>query len=239
MSDANEPNALTDLVMQLQREVSGLRNEVTRLNDINAVRNLHFKYGYFIDQCRYDETVDLFADDGEVLFLNGIYRGKAGIRRLYCGWFREMFTRGVNGPIEGFLLDHFLSQDIVDISEDGNTAWVRARCIMQAGYHESVEVLAPAMPRSCWEGGIHENTYVKDQGVWKIKTLNYNMLWQADYDKGWGHSSVHLMPLEKTYPEDPNGPDELKGEIPPTWPQTRHVPYHYQHPVNGQPIPYK
>ena len=65
MSDANEPNALTDLVMQLQREVSGLRNEVTRLNDINAVRNLHFKYGYFIDQCRYDETVDLFGADAD------------------------------------------------------------------------------------------------------------------------------------------------------------------------------
>ncbi|MEJ2086922.1 MAG: hypothetical protein P8Y69_00235 [Gammaproteobacteria bacterium] len=56
--------------------------------------------------------------------------------------------------------------------------------------------------------------------------------------KGWGASSVHLQPLEKTFPEDPNSPDELKAEIPPVWPKTRHVPYHYRHPVNGRPIPY-
>jgi hypothetical protein len=47
------------------------------------------------------------------------------------------------------------------------------------------------MPDQCWEAGIHENTYVKDGGVWKIRQLNYNMLWQAGYEEGWAHSSVH------------------------------------------------
>lgn len=231
-------DALAAQLAELQQEVSGLRKAVSRHDDIQAVRKLHFTYGYLIDHCRYDETVDLFADDGEVYFLNGIYKGREGARRLYCGWFREMFTRGVNGPIEGFLLDHFLAQDIVDISEDGNTAWLRGRCIMQAGYHETVESLVPEMPRSCWEGGIHRNTYVKENGTWKIRTLDYNMLWQADYEKGWGHSYVHLQPLEKTFPEDPNGPDALRDYIPPVWPKTRNVDYHYNHPVNGKPIPY-
>ncbi len=235
MTDA----ATHDILKAMQAEIASLRKDMTQLQDIHAIRTLHFKYGYFIDQCRYDEAVDLFSEDGEVFFLNGIYKGKEGVRRLYCGWFREMFTRGVNGPIDGFLLDHFLSQDIVDVSDDGLTGWVRARCIMQAGYHESRENLVPEMPRSCWEGGIHSNTYVKEDGIWKIRTLDYNMLWQADYAKGWGASEVHLLPLEKTFPEDPNGPDELKGEIPPVWPKTRHVPYHYKHPVNGRDIPYE
>lgn len=231
--------SLEDTVKDLQKQVADMQREIVRINDMAEVRKLHHKYGYFIDQCRYDETVDLFDDtEGEVYFLNGVFKGKAGIRRLYCDWFRNMFTRGVNGPIKGFLLDHFLSQDIVDISDDGNTAWVRARCVMFAGYHETVENLVPEMPRSCWEGGIHENTYVKRDGVWKIKTLNYNMLWQADYAKGWGASDVHLLPLTKTFPEDPIGPDELRDTIPPTWPNTRHVPYHYKHPVNGRDVPY-
>lgn len=223
----------------LQKEVAALRRDMTRLEDIHAIRTLHFKYGYFIDQCRYDETVDLFAEDGEVYFLNGIYHGKAGIRRLYCDWFREMFTHGVNGPIDGFLLDHVLSQDIVTIADDGKTAWLRGRCVMYAGYHESRESLVPDMPRSCWEAGIHENVYVKEDGVWKIKLLDYNLLWQADYDKGWGRSEVHLKPLTKTFPEDPHGPDKFREVALPNWPQTRHVPYHFDHPVNGKPIPYK
>jgi hypothetical protein len=45
---------------------------------------------------------------------------------------------------------------------------------------------------------------------------------------------VHLTPMTKTYPEDPNGPDVLLGEPPKVWPHTRVVPFHYPHPVTGK-----
>ena len=114
----------------IRAELDALKREVRMLRDIHEVRTLHFKYGYYIDMCLYDEAVDLFADDGVVYFLNGIYRGKDSVARVYKGWFRDMFTQGVNGPVYGFLLDHFISQDIVDIAEDGTTAWGRFRCLM-------------------------------------------------------------------------------------------------------------
>lgn len=221
---------------ELRTELAALRKDVTQLQDIHAVRTLHFKYGYYIDMCLYDEANALFADDGIVYFLNGIYRGREGAGRLYGGWFREMFTQGVNGPVYGFLLDHFISQDIVTISDDGKTARGRFRCIMQAGSHESKEVKVRPMPDQCWEAGIHENVYSKgDDGVWRIKELNYNMLWQAEYGAGWAHSSVHLDPLTKTFPEDKFGPDELFDITPTFWPHTRVVPFHYPHPVTGEP----
>ncbi|MBC2777091.1 nuclear transport factor 2 family protein [Parasphingopyxis marina] len=224
-------------IEELRAEMQALRKDVTRLKDIHDVRTLHFKYGYYIDMMLYDEAVDLFADDGIVYFLNGIYRGRESVSRVYQQWFRDMFIgdRTHNGPIYGFLLDHFISQDIVDISEDGKTARGRFRCIMQAGSHDTKEKPVRPMPDQCWEGGIHENVYVKEGGVWKIKELNYNMLWQADYDKGWAHDSVHLPPIEKTYPEDPFGPDELFDYTPTFWPHTRVVPFHYPHPVTGEP----
>ncbi|MCL6479904.1 MAG: nuclear transport factor 2 family protein, partial [Peptococcaceae bacterium] len=75
---------------------------------------MHHKYGYYIDKCLYDEAVDLFTDDCEVRFLGGIFKGKAGARRLYCDRFRERFTNGKNGPVYGFLLEHLQMQDIVD-----------------------------------------------------------------------------------------------------------------------------
>jgi len=218
----------------LRAELDALKREVRMLRDVHEVRTLHFKYGYYIDMCLYDEAVELFAEDGVVHFLNGIYRGKESVARVYKGWFRDMFTRGVNGPVYGFLLDHFISQDVVDISEDGTTAWGRFRCLMQAGSHETKEPKVRPMPDQCWEGGIHENTYLKEGGIWKIKALNYNMLWQADYEQGWAHSRVHLAPLTRTYPEDPHGPDELFGEAPNFWPHTRVVPFHYPHPVTGE-----
>lgn len=218
----------------LAREIAELRKQVTRLEDIHAVRTLHFKYGYYIDMCLYDEAADLFAEDGEVRFLNGVYKGKAGVRRLYCEWFRNLFTRGQNGPVRGFLLDHLQLQDIVDISPDGKSAQARFRAVMMAGQHKSKEDRIEHFPEQCWEGGIYENLYVKDRGVWKIKRLNYNMLWQADYEPGWAKSGVHLPPITKTFPEDPHGPDELTSDVPKVWPETRVVPFHYAHPVTGK-----
>jgi hypothetical protein len=218
----------------LAREVAELRKQVTRLEDIHAVRTLHFKYGYYIDMCLYDEATDLFAEDGEVRFLNGVYKGKAGVRRLYCEWFRNLFTKGHNGPVRGFLLDHLQLQDIVDIAPDGNSAQGRFRAVMMAGQHESKKPRVEHFPEQCWEAGIYENLYVKENGVWKIKRLNYNMLWQADYEPGWAKSGVHLTPIDKTFPENPIGPDEILPITPKVWPETRVVPFHYAHPVTGK-----
>jgi hypothetical protein len=141
MSDDASLKDLKATVAAMQAEMARLKQDLAHQQDIESIRALHFKYGYFIDQCRYDEAVDLFAEDGIAYFHNGIYKGKEGVRRLYAGWFREMFTRGVNGPIEGFLLDHFMGQEIVDVAPDGLTGWLRGRCLMQAGYHCSVETL--------------------------------------------------------------------------------------------------
>jgi len=227
MTDSNALAALEERVIELGRRMA-------RLEDTHAVKCLQYKYGYYIDKCLYDEAVALFADTGEVRFLNGVYRGKSGIRRLYCNWFRKYFTGGVNGPLRGLLLDHLMLQDIVDVATDGLTAKGRFRCVLQAGCHESMSEPIPNFPRPFWEAGIYENTYVKEGADWKIKCLHYNMFWRADYHQGWANSVVHLTPIMRAYPEDPNGPDELLPEAPKTWPETGVVPFHYAHPVTGK-----
>jgi hypothetical protein len=39
-----------------------------------------------------------------------------------------------------------------------------------------------------------------------------------------------------TYPEDPDGPDELLADPPRLWPDTTTFPFHYRHPVTGQEV---
>ena len=128
-----------------------------------AIRKLQHLYGYFIDKCLYEETVDLFADNGVVRFFGGIWKGKEGVRRLYVGRFRKRFTDDYNGPVTGFLLEHPQMQDVVDVAPDRKTAKARFRCLMQAGRHA-----AHGGPRQWWEGGLYENEYVREDGVWKI-----------------------------------------------------------------------
>ncbi len=220
-------------VEQLEKEITTLRHEVGIQNDREEIRTLVFKYGYYLDKCLYDEVVDLFAENGTAVFLNGAFRGKESIRRLMCGWFREMFAQGHNGPVYGFILDHLLLQDIVTVAPDRMTAKGRFRCLMIASTHESRAVV-PGMPRNCWEAGIYEHSFVKEDGVWKIGDYNYGLLWQADEREGWSKGGVLLPPLTRLFPEDPNGPDELLASIPPAWPETRVVPFHYPHPVTGE-----
>ncbi|MGH8258232.1 MAG: nuclear transport factor 2 family protein, partial [Steroidobacteraceae bacterium] len=73
-----------DEVQALRAEVERLSREVGRLEDAQSVRRVQFAYGYYMDKGLYQQVVDLFADDGEVRFMGGIFRGKhRGVTRLY------------------------------------------------------------------------------------------------------------------------------------------------------------
>jgi SnoaL-like domain len=226
-----------DKVEALRAEVERLTRQVAAIEDAQAVRRVQFAYGYYMDKGLYQEVVDLFADDGEVRFMGGIFRGKhRGVRRLYIDRFRTTFTHGRNGPAYGFMLEHLQLQDIVDVAPDRKTAQGRFRAFMQAGSHTSKTDRVAALPQQWWEAGVYENTYVREDGVWKIKVLNYCLSWQADYEKGWAYSKPYEGPFfKKTYPEDPGGPDEITPQRPAFWPDTAVVPFHFPHPVTGKP----
>ena len=220
-------------------QLEEISNRLGILEDTQAIRNLHHSYGYYIDKCLYEDVVDLFAEDGEVRFVGGIYKGRdAGVRRLYVGGFLQGFTGGVPGPVYGFLLDHLQMQDVIHVAEDRKTAKARFRTFMQAGMHETNKSLQPGQkPIMWWEGGIYENSYVREDGIWKIQVLNYRPLWHAEYDKGWAYTQPdYVKPPEKTYPENPTGPDELMDPPPLIWPDTVIVPFHYMNPVTGKPL---
>jgi hypothetical protein len=218
----------------LAAKVEQLSHELGVQQDIQAVRSLQFKYGYYMDKGLYEEVVDLFARDGVLHFMGGIFRGREGLTRLYCGRLRNAFTGGHNGPVYGLLAEHMQLQDIVDIAPDRHTAKGRFRAFLQGGSHVSKAEINSRLPLQWWEAGVYENEYVKEDGVWKIKTLDYHMFWQADYEKGWAHSTPYEGAFfTKTYPEDPGGPDELTDRLPAFWPETPLVPFHYPHPVTG------
>jgi len=223
--------------MTPQEEIADLKEQITVLSqrlgileDIQAIRTLHFKYGYYMDKWLFPEIVDLFAEACEIHFLNGIFKGKAGAKRM----FNEGF--GIAVPTYGVLTDHLQLQDIVDVAPDRRSAKGRFRVFLMGGIHET-RTEPTGIPDQFWEGGVYENSYVRENGVWKIQVLNYNLAWQAEYEKGWAHSAVKLLmvsPFVKTYPEDPRGPDALKTQPFRFWPDSFLVPFHYRHPVTGK-----
>jgi hypothetical protein len=225
-------NDMTDLAA-LTARIEKLEHGLAIQQDIHEIRRIQYTYGYFIDKSQYNEVVNLFADDGDVWFLGGIYKGKAGVRRLYIERFQKQFTNGHNGPRYGWLLDHPQLQMVIDVAPDRGTAQVRGRSMMQAGLHQTAE----GQPRAWWEGGIYENDYICDMGVWKIKVLRYFPFWHGTFADGWQKTPIDFIPMSKTvFPQDPLGPDAIVNPAPRLWPATDTVPFHYPHPVTRQPI---
>lgn len=234
-----EAAPVTDRLAALEARISELDKRLEQRESELDIRKLQHLYGYLIDKCLYNETVDLFTPDGEVRFFGGVWKGQEGVRRLYVERFQSRFTYGNNGPIDGFLLDHPQLQDIINVAPDGVTAFGRARSMMQAGRHQDYTG-GPDNPmlgkRQWWEGGIYENTYKKVDGVWRFHVLNYMPQWHADFETGWAETPHAYVPFPKiTYPTDPTGPDELIADHW-LWPTHKLVPFHMPHPVTGKEI---
>lgn len=216
----------------LEARLAALEERVAAGEDERAIRHLQFAYGYFMDKCLFDEIVELFSDDATLHFMGGVFRGRAGARRLYGG------ASGMRGPMNGMLFEHIIAQDIVHVAPDRHTAEGRFRCFMQGGVHRSKTDAPPTIPKQFLEAGIYENRYVREDGVWKFLVFDYRVVWQCDFATGWADApDAPLMVSEHRviWPENPAGPDAIEPQ-PPRWPRAVVMPFHYRHPVTGKPI---
>lgn len=229
--------SVEDRLAAAEAAIADLTRQIGIHQDIEAIRRLQTSYCYFMDKGLYDESVECFASDGELHFMGGIWRGHESLRRLYCGRLRNSFTHGVNGPAYGLMCEHWPSQDVITVADDRQSAQGRWRCTLMGAQHDSKPDPNPRLPRQWWEHGMYENLYVKEDGVWKIARHAYHLFTQVDYETGWAGAKPIPSPfLTATFPEDPNGPDEIQGDAHPAWPNTKLVDFHYPHPVTGRKI---
>ena len=225
---------MTDIAA-LTARIEKLEHELAIQQDIHQIRRVQYTYGYFIDKSQYNEVVDLFADDGDVWFLGGIYKGKAGVRRLYIERFQTQFTQGHNGPRYGWLLDHPQMQMVIDVAPDRGTAQVRGRSMMQAGLarngrqgeHARLVGRRHLRKRLC-----PRERRLEDQGTALLPVLARQLRRGLAEDT---RSTSFPWP-RRCIPEDPLGPDALINPQPRLWPATDTVAFHYPHPVTGKPI---
>jgi hypothetical protein len=116
---------MTDVAARLE----ALESRVGLLEDVNAIRRLHWAYGYYIDFNRADDVAELFAEDGEVIFLSGIYAGgKARVGSMARGS-AACSCAGRGSAGYGFLLDHFQMQDIITVAGPADREPVPCRAV--------------------------------------------------------------------------------------------------------------
>jgi hypothetical protein len=153
-------------------ELDALTARVEKLEGTRAVRKLQRAFGYYVDRGLWGDAADLFADDGTFeLGLDGVYMGKARIRE-----YLKRLHGNQEGLIYGQLNEWVTLQPAIFIAADGRSATARWRDHGMLGQYKK---------HAEWRDGVYENTYVKDRGVWKIKSLHLYVNFVAPYEKGW------------------------------------------------------
>ncbi len=209
----------TELITRLAAKVEELEKKVQTLEDIEAIKRLQRAYGYYLDKMMWDELVDCFAEDGSLeLAQRGVYIGKKNIRKLM-----DLMPDGQNGIQYGLLMNHMNLQGIVTIDPGGKTAKGRWRMFAQVGKWKE---------KAFWAEGTYENTYVKEDGIWKAKSMHVYTTFMTPYDKGWGKEYENFIPKP-----DPNCPPDLPPtEVYGDYPDVYIPPFHYVHPVTGKKV---
>jgi hypothetical protein len=213
-------NTRTDRGVGMDAEVHRLSAQLGILEDENAIRKLHETYEACLDNGKYEEAVNLFAEDGEVVFNGGVFGGKqSGISRLYRDRFSSGLTGKKIGPAPGFEAAAEQQRETIEVAADRMSARAQFPYSIQVGTPIASDSQLVQMARlhgegiMKWcEGGIYEASYAKDlkDGGWKIKKLEYRVLSKTDYRPGRSYARPISVPqFAKAYPEDPSGPDKL------------------------------
>lgn len=206
--------------MKLKTSVESLSKKVSMLEDEKSIRALHRIFEDSIDKGMYSKALDMFTDDAEVVFNEGVFKGKdRGINRLFCHHFKACLTGKKMEPAPGFELSAGQQQDTVEIAGNQKSAKAWFNYSIQAGKPVESECTLIKMARlqgegflRWWEGGVCELSCVKNikDGSWKIKRLEYRALSRADFRPGRSYAKAISVPKFRTvYPKDPAGPDRL------------------------------
>ena len=197
----------------LSRWLADLTRRAHLLNDEAEVENLQHIYGYYLDRKMWDDVADLFAADATMeLGRQGVYAGKKSIRRAL-----DQF--GPQGLREGELNDRLQLQTIVHVAPDGRTAKARGAELAMSGVNGM---------GAQWAEGVFENEFIKNNGVWQIKSMHFYPRLLTDYDKGWAKDAQPAPGPSKDYPSD-----RPATEVYENFPKFYIPPFHFVNPVTG------
>jgi hypothetical protein len=200
----------------LEKQLTALELQVSRVEDFSQVENLQQIYGYYLATLEWDALSELFTRDGTIeIALRGVYVGKPAVRR-------NLNLYGQQGLDQGSLHNHMQFQPVIHIAEDGKTAKLRSRAF---------SMLGEAGKFGNWMGGVYENEFAKENGVWKLKKDQVMNNYFAPYETGWKELDPRPAP-GITASNPPDRPPSFHFDM---YPKNFLPPYHYNNPVTGKP----
>ncbi len=214
----------------LEAKVEALEKRLQQVEDVQAINRLQYAYNYYVEHMMKQEVIDCFSDSPDVLldWLEGKWKGKAGVRKYF----------DVNQvPPVGFRHQLMPTAGLITVAPDGKTAkgrWYAFGGIMMPNPPQQAN--RPAS-RS-FINGIYEIGYIKEDGIWKILSINWIIPYGVRISEGWIMPEDIAGPMLKASSGAP-GP-QMVPDIPMDKNDLRYVtgyifPFHFVHPVTGKP----
>ncbi|HEX5107584.1 MAG TPA: nuclear transport factor 2 family protein [Vicinamibacterales bacterium] len=156
----------------LQQRVDRLEALTQRVEAVSAIKRLQHTYGHYSEFGLWHDFADLFADSGIGHYPVGDL-DREGIRSLFL----KEVGGGRLGLADGRIYPHISMQPVVTLAADGRSGKGRWHIMAMLGGYKS---------SASWAGGVYENQYVLENGVWKMKDVRYIAQYSGRYeDPGW------------------------------------------------------
>jgi hypothetical protein len=160
----------SDSLTELTRRLDELNARLQRFEDIEAIKQLKAKYAEcadrglnLLDFC----TDDIVWDGGERF---GRHVGKEAFRQ-----FGKKNAKVITWTL------HYMVPSAIEVSADGQSArgtwYLWELATMPKGDGGEAEAV--------WIGGTYEDTFVKEDGSWKFKTVTLRLDVLSPYADGW------------------------------------------------------
>lgn len=176
--------------------INELARDVELVESLRAAKDLQRFYSQYAQFGMWEEMADLFTEDAKLVWDEKEVSGKSAI----ADWLKAR-VGGKRGLAPGALHSELVEDPLINLSADGRSAKSRWMALAMAGDGQG----------GSWiEGGIYENEYALDGGVWKISKLHFYTQYEGDYEIGWTNAN--------------------NAELP-------HVPFHFTIDETGIPIP--
>ncbi|MCX7676726.1 MAG: nuclear transport factor 2 family protein [Alteraurantiacibacter sp.] len=207
---------------RIRAEAAELTRRIEVLEGTRAILNLQRAFGFYVDRGLWDQAAALFADDGTIeIGIDGVYQGPARIEE-----YLRRLHGGQEGLIYGQLNEWVTLQPAIVVAPDALSATARWRDLGMLGqYRQHAE----------WRDGIYENTYVREGGVWKIKSLHLYVNFVAPYARGWARlqDGEGLARSQASTDFPPDRPPTASYQ---PFPAVQVPPFSAPHPVTGRPV---
>lgn len=209
---------LEDAVKSLQEQLQEKEKKIQELCDIEAIERLQNAYGYYLEHWMYQEIVDLFADHPDVsaTFVEGTYLGLEGVRR-YFGNMKD------TPPT--FLHQVMQISPVITIAADGQTAKGRFY-----GYGTICSTPVQGTIDPMYICVIYEMEYIRQDGVWKILKLAFQMHYAYQPSRMWKAQTEDT----EVRGEGPKLSPDIWAEYDTQYPSGYIYPFHFRHPVTGK-----